>query len=65
MKTKGPIFIGGGSAVQKKVITTMVIRSLDDRAYCDQSAFTHLGLHAKAVWLFIASRYSPGANVSS
>ena len=32
-----------------KVITTMVIRPLDDRTYCVQSAFTHLGLWQKPV----------------
>ena len=40
------------------VITTMVIRPLDDRTYCGRSAFTDLGALAKAARLFIASLHS-------
>ena len=32
-----------------KVITTMVIRPLDDRTYCVRSAFTHLEVKVKVV----------------
>ena len=42
------------SARLHTVITTLVIRSLDDRTHCVRSVFTHLGLLAKAVRLFRA-----------
>ena len=52
-------FVGYGAAYGtslfiNKVITTMVIRPLDDRTYCARSAFTHLGFWPK---LYDCSRY--------
>ena len=44
--------------IQNKVITTTVIRSVDDRTYCVRYAFTHLGLWRKLLRLFTASLQS-------
>ena len=41
-----------------KVITTKVTRLLNDHTYCARSAFTHLGVLAKAVRLFMPSLYN-------
>ena len=41
------ILFSDGIAAFDKVITTMVIRPLDDRTYCARSAFIRLGLSRK------------------
>ena len=43
-----------GLALDMLITYTMVIRPLDDCTFCARSAFTHLGLLAKAVRLFMA-----------
>ena len=41
-----------------KITTTVVVRSLEDCTHCARSAFTHLGLLMRAVWLFTTSLHS-------
>ena len=55
--------INHAATVINEVITTMVIRPLDDRTYCARSAFTHLRLWWKAVQVLTASLHSQPAYV--
>ena len=51
--------------VLDKVITTMVVRPLDDCTYCARSAIHSIWILAKAVRSFMASLYSQPINMPS